>query len=179
MQTELSRSKPTKQCAAFSPIAAINIVDNNIERKAEASMNPLKIRNVTAISLTKGRHFKDVAQLLKRSFITFPITFYFFRPRQVSEKLFVKNCRKYTANHDKDPDHDGEGPRSMNNIRKHSLIVHDLKEPGRDKPGNLSEKVAEPLQSGPLMIIRCHFIPERDPGNRITGKGNDKETLDH
>jgi len=67
----------------------------------------------------------------------------------------------------------------MNDIRKHSLTVHDLKEPGRYKPGYLGKKIGETLQTGPLVVIRRHLIAERYPRYGITGKRNNKEALDY
>ena len=93
--------------------------------------------------------------------------------------FFVEYRRKDAADQDKTSDDDRQGPGACHEIRKDRLIVHNRKEPGRYHPDRLGEKIGERLQPRPLMIIGSHFITQRDPGDRITGKGNDKKTLDH
>ena len=65
----------------------------------------------------------------------------------------------------------------MNDIREPVLVVHNRPAPRSDEPGQLAHNIAGPLQPRSFMIIGCHFIAERDPGDGKTGKSNEIDNL--
>jgi len=65
-----------------------------------------------------------------------------------------------------------------NTTRKPPLVVHDRPAPGSDKPGQLADKIAGPLQACAFMVIGRHFITKRDPGNGKTGESDEIKNLE-